>query len=121
YEITLVLDTTGSMKGGKLTAMKDAVTGMIDSMSAQVNDKQKLRFAVVPFSSFVNVGPQHGPDFDKDGKQVPGTGAPWLDLKGQSPVKQVELSPGVSRFQLYRNLGQKWSGCVEARPPEGDY
>ena len=34
YEISLVLDTTGSMAGGKLTAMKDAVDGMVESMSA---------------------------------------------------------------------------------------
>ena len=119
YEIALVLDTTGSMQGGKLTAMKDAVNGMIDSMAAQVNDKDKLRFAVVPFSSFVNVGPEHGPSFDKDGKQIAGTGARWLDLKGASPVKQTELGAGVSRFQLYHNLGQQWSGCVEARTPGG--
>ena len=39
YEIALVLDTTGSMKGGKLTSMKDAVLGLIDTMSMQVNDE----------------------------------------------------------------------------------
>lgn len=119
YEIALVLDTTGSMQGGKLVAMKEAVNGMIDSMAAQVNDKEKLRFAVVPFSSFVNVGPEHGPKFDTNGKQIAGTGAKWLDLKGASPVKQSELGTGVSRFQLYHNLGQQWAGCVEARAPGG--
>ena len=69
----------------------------------------------MPFSSFVNVGAQYGPDFDEDGKQIPGTGAAWLDLKGASTVAQVELGTGVSRFQLYNNLGQEWSGCVETR------
>lgn len=117
YEIALVLDTTGSMRGGKLTAMKDAVVGMIDSMSDQINDKDKLKFAIVPFSTFVNVGAHHGPSFDKTGKQVPGTGAKWLDLNGVSTVKQIELGTGVSRFQLYRNLDREWSGCVETRVP----
>lgn len=122
YEIALVLDTTGSMQGGKLTAMKDAVIGLIDTMSSQVSDRDKLKFSLVPFSSFVNVGPEHAPKFDKDGKQIAGTGARWLDLKGDSPVKQTELGQGVSRFQLYANLGQQWSGCVEARTPGGrDY
>lgn len=122
YEIALVLDTTGSMKGGKLTAMKDAVLGLIDNMAAQVHDEDKLKFAMVPFSAFVNVGPQYGPSFDKDGKQIPGTGADWLDTAGDSTVPQSELGAGASRFQLYENLGQKWLGCVETRYAAGkDY
>lgn len=116
YEIALVLDTTGSMKGGKLAAMKDAVLGLIDNMSIQVNDQDKLKFALVPFATFVNVGAGFGPDFDKDGKQIAGTGADWLDLTGASTIPQSELGPGASRFQIYANLGQKWPGCVETRP-----
>jgi Flp pilus assembly protein TadG len=116
YEIALVLDTTGSMKGGKLTAMKDAVLGLIDTMSMQVNDENKLKFALVPFATFVNVGSGYGPDFDKNGKQIPGTGADWLDLSGASTIPQSELGDGASRFQIYANLGQDWSGCVETRP-----
>ncbi|MBO6540735.1 MAG: TadE/TadG family protein, partial [Rhizobiaceae bacterium] len=97
YEVALVLDTTGSMEGGKLRAMKGAVTGMIRSMTTQINNKDQLKFSLVPFATFVNVGPEHGPKFDKHGKQIKGTGAAWLDLEGMSPVPQTELSPGVSR------------------------
>ena len=68
YEIALVLDTTGSMKGGKLSSMKDSVLGLIDTMSMQVNDEDKLKFAMVPFAAFVNVGPKYGPTFDKEGQ-----------------------------------------------------
>ena len=119
YEIGLVLDTTGSMAGGKLSSMKDAVNGMIDSMSAQVTDKDKLKFALVPFSSFVNVGPSYGPTFDHTGKQIDGTGAPWLDLTGASPVPQSEFPQDLSRFQVYNNIGKTWAGCVESRPTMG--
>lgn len=115
YEVALVLDTTGSMAGGKLTAMKDAVDGMIQSMTAQIQNKERLKFSLVPFATFVNVGPEHGPKFDKSGKQIAGTGAPWLDLNGESPLPQTELSPGASRFQLYENMGKSWPGCVETR------
>ena len=122
YEIALVLDTTGSMAGGKLTAMKDAVIGLIDTMALQVKDEKKLKFATVPFNNFVNVGAHHGPQFDKKGKQIAGTGAKWLDLKGRAEVPQSELDVGASRFQLYANLGQQWSGCVETRFASGtDY
>lgn len=115
YEIALVLDTTGSMAGGKLVAMKDAVLGLLETMPAQVNDTDKLKFAMVPFATFVNVGPNYGPSFDKDGKQVAGSGASWLDLTGKSPVPQSELGAGASRFQIYHNLGLSWPGCVETR------
>ena len=115
YEIALVLDTTGSMSGGKLIAMKDAVLGLLETMPAQVNDTDKLKFAMVPFATFVNVGAHHGPSFDKDGKQVANSGAPWLDLTGKSPLPQSELSSGASRFQVYHNLGLSWPGCVETR------
>lgn len=120
YEIALVLDTTGSMKGGKLTAMKDAVLGLMEGMPTQIEDPERLKFAMVPFASFVNVGPQFGPSFDKKGRQIDGTGAAWLDLKGQSGQPQVELSKGVSRFQVYANLDQRWPGCVETRMAGAD-
>lgn len=122
YEIALVLDTTGSMKGGKLAGMKDAVLGLIDNMSAQVKDEDKLKFAVVPFAAFVNVGPEYGPKFVKKGKkgqQIAETGAKWLDLTATAEVPQSELSTGASRFQLYQNLGKKWPGCVETRYAAG--
>ncbi|EKF18011.1 hypothetical protein NA2_15057 [Nitratireductor pacificus pht-3B] len=115
YEIALVLDTTGSMRGGKLQAMKDAVTGLIDDISAQVSDKERLKFSLVPFATFVNVGPQYGPEFDRKGRIKKGTGAEWLDIKGKSDIPQVELKAGISRFELFHNLGQEWKGCVETR------
>jgi Flp pilus assembly protein TadG len=122
YEIALVLDTTGSMAGGKLQAMKDAVDGMIESMSAQIQNEDRLQFSLVPFATFVNVGPEYGPKFDKFGIQVPGTGASWLDLEGKAPVPQIDLQTGISRFQVYKHLGKEWKGCVETRLRSGkDY
>jgi Flp pilus assembly protein TadG len=119
YEIALVLDTTGSMKGGKLASMKEAVTGMIEQMSSQVDDPTHLKYAVVPFANFVNVGPQFAPQYNAKGKRIRGTGAAWLDLDGKSPMQQVELTAGLSRFQLFDHLGETWAGCVETRTPSG--
>ncbi|APH72037.1 pilus assembly protein TadG-related protein [Aquibium oceanicum] len=115
YEIALVLDTTGSMKGGKLSSMKDAVLGLVDTMSTQIKDADKLKFAVVPFANFVNVGNHFGPEFDKNGKLIKKTGADWLDLKGGVEVPQLELKKGVSRFEVMHNLKDDWKGCVETR------
>lgn len=118
YEIGLVLDTTGSMAGGKLQAMKDAVLGLIDTMSAQVPDKDQLKFALVPFSAFVNVGDQFSPSFDALGNQR-NDGASWLDMAGKANIPQVEFKKGTSRFEVFHHLGQKWGGCVESRPAKG--
>ncbi len=119
YEIALVLDTTGSMYGGKLSAMKDAVLGLVDTMSSQIKDAEKLKFAVVPFANFVNVGGHHGPQFLKNGKVKNKTGADWLDLKGDADFPQTELPTGLSRFELFQHLGQSWKGCVETRHAAG--
>jgi len=121
YEIALVLDTTGSMAGGKLKAMKEAVNGLIDDLSARVTDKERLKFALVPFATFVNVGTQFAPKFDQKGKIIPGTGAEWLDLKGVSPVRQTEFLPGLSRFEIAHHLGDDWKGCVETRYPTAEH
>jgi Flp pilus assembly protein TadG len=118
YEIALALDTTGSMAGGKLQAMKDAVNGLIDTMAAQNSRTDALKFALVPFSSKVNVGAQFGPEYHADGT-VKRTPAAWLDALARSPIDQSDLDQGVSRFALMRNLGVAWEGCVEARASTG--
>jgi len=119
YEIALVLDTTGSMSGGKLSAMKDAVLGLVDTMSSQIKDTDKLKFGVIPFANFVNVGGHHGPQFLNSGKVKNKTGADWLDLKGEADFPQTELPTGLSRFELFQHLGQSWKGCVETRHSAG--
>lgn len=114
YEIALVLDTTGSMAGGKLAAMKDAVKGLIDTMSLQVPRPGALKFSLVPFSSKVNVGANFGPAYNASGA-VTRAPAAWLDAMAHSPISQNDLDPGISRFVLFKQLNLNWEGCVEAR------
>ena len=118
YEIALALDTTGSMAGGKIASMKDAVNGMIDTMSAQNPRPGALKFSIVPFSSMVNVGTQYGPAYSGTGA-VTRQPAAWLDALAKSPIAQSDLDPGVSRFAMYKHLGVQWPGCVETRPVVG--
>jgi Flp pilus assembly protein TadG len=114
YEIALALDTTGSMAGGKLAAMKDAVNGLVDTMEAQNTRADSLKFSVVPFSSKVNVGAQYGPEYGQTGAVIrPPAG--WLDAMAQSPIAQNDLDSGVSRFVMMKQLRTAWEGCVEAR------
>ena len=53
-EIALVLDSTGSMRGQKMTTLKSAASRLVDTMAATNNSK--LRMSVVPFAQYVNVG-----------------------------------------------------------------
>jgi Flp pilus assembly protein TadG len=55
-EVALVLDTTGSMTGGKLADLQAAAKGLIDAAYADPQAKSKIKFAIAPFSDHVNVG-----------------------------------------------------------------
>lgn len=114
YEIVFVLDTTGSMAGGKLKAMQAAVTGMIEDISAQSLPSGTVKYGVVPYAGFVNVGSQYGPTINAAGL-VTKNAASWIDTDARAPIKQSDLPQGLSRFALFHKLGQPWRGCVETR------
>lgn len=117
YEIALVLDTTGSMEGGKLTSMQNAVIGLVDGMMELGLEKDQIKFALVPYAGFVNVGPDYGPKINGLGLIVK-PGADWLDQDAKAPVPQSDLPSNFSRFAMYKHLGVKWPGCVETRIPK---
>ena len=54
-EISLILDTTGSMQGKKLADLKVAADGFIDMIVASNQGARSTRVAIVPYSSSVNV------------------------------------------------------------------
>ncbi|MCA0257304.1 MAG: VWA domain-containing protein [Proteobacteria bacterium] len=58
-EIALVLDNTGSMAGKKLTDLKAAATDMVKTFENDKRSKDKVKFSVVPFSVYVNVGTKY--------------------------------------------------------------
>ena len=53
-ELVMVLDTTGSMAGTKLTSLKSAATSLINKLTVSGSDSVKI--GVVPFGQYVNVG-----------------------------------------------------------------
>lgn len=114
FEIALVLDTTSSMEGGKLTAMKNAVNQLVNKMSSSSRSLDRAKIGIVPFAGFVNVGPQFGAEYDNSGNLVRAA-ASWLDQDGNSPIPQSDLPQGLSRFALYDHLDANWPGCVETR------
>jgi hypothetical protein len=69
-EISLVLDTTGSMQGQKLADLKVAAQGFIDMIVVPVTGAKPSKVAIVPYSSSVNVDSYAS---QVRGSQSPGT------------------------------------------------
>lgn len=58
-ELVMVLDTTGSMAGTKLTSLQTASNDLIDILFGDKKTGENLWIGVVPFSQAVNVGNAH--------------------------------------------------------------
>ncbi len=67
-EIALVLDTSTSMTGAPLDALKIASTDLANSIVQDGDDASRI--SIVPFGNYVNIGTQH-------------RGASWLDLSAE--------------------------------------
>ncbi len=110
-ELALVLDTTGSMKGAKLTALKSAAKKMVDTLFEGKSTSDTLKVAVVPYSGAVNIGT------DK-------LDSGWLDKAkysssnaSENPIafEDFDEVDGISGLELYDTLDISWSGCVRER------
>ncbi|WP_409432079.1 VWA domain-containing protein [Litorimonas sp. RW-G-Af-16] len=75
-DIALVLDTTGSMRGTKMNALKAAANNLVDTLEGSGNEN--LRMSVIPFSQYVNVGLSRRYE-------------PWLDVPDDSTTTGEEV------------------------------
>ncbi|MCE1236389.1 MAG: pilus assembly protein TadG-related protein [Hyphomicrobiales bacterium] len=107
-EVAMVLDTTGSMAdNGKIDALKAAAAKMVSSLGGKATANNTVKFALVPFANFVNVGTTY-------------QNASWIDNAGLSPYHAAYFSSSLNRFTIYSKLGKSWPGCVETRPAPYD-
>lgn len=108
-EVVLVLDNTGSMgSGGKIGALKQASTDLINIAFGDDVAPELLKFALVPFSAAVNVGAGN-------------LNSGWIDTTGASSYHSLNFASAVNVFDLYDQLQDKtWNGCVQARPAPYD-
>lgn len=104
-ELALVLDTTGSMKGSKLTNLKTASKNLIDTLSEAAGrsvETDPVKIAIAPFSMTVKVGTAY-------------RNSAWVDQNGAAPINNQIFSSAANRFTLLNNMGVSWGGCVESR------
>jgi len=117
-EVAMVLDTTGSMAGSKMTNLKAASIDFIDQMAAAAarsTETDPVKIGIVPFSSAVRLG-------STTSEISTYKAANWMDAAGNAPAsKEIFWTSGsnygatVNRFTLFDNMGATWAGCVESR------
>lgn len=129
-EVAMVLDTTGSMSGTKLsnliTAAKNFVTSL-ESAASTSSLTDPVKISVVPFSTTVRVSdPVDVSSYNPTTHSM--TGLPtWLDGRARSTPWNKDLfdiqnsnSDRIDRFEVLGDIGVDWGGCVEAREPPYD-
>lgn len=90
-ELAMVLDTTGSMAGSKISALQTASHDLLEILFGESNSTaENLWIGIVPFSMAVNVGNSH---------------TAWLDQAHYNALDWGTTS---------------WRGCTEARWTEGN-
>jgi Mg-chelatase subunit ChlD len=119
YEVALALDNTGSMlEHNKIGALKKAANQLIDKLYEDEGAEDRVKMALVPFTTTVNI---RGRAFNPE----------WLDPKGlglgshrfdayDREVSRLDIFDAFSDGQVGPDgLPVAWKGCVEAR--SGDF
>jgi len=58
-EVILVLDTTGSMAGSKISGLQQAANDFVTTLFSSPNAANSLKIGIVPFTDYVNIGTQY--------------------------------------------------------------
>lgn len=104
-EVVLVLDNTGSMnQDNKIGSLKTAVANLTEVLFGEEPVSDRIKVGIVPFSTSVNVGPQH-------------TNVSWLDHTGLNPISHLNFTDATkhNRWAWDQLSNMDWSGCVEQR------
>lgn len=112
YEVVMVLDNSGSMKGSKISALREAAEDLSTALfevSRSNPNPDPVKIGLVPFAASVNVGSQYA-------------NAAWMDRTGLSPIHYEELEDdSMTRWDLFDTMEKvSWEGCVTSRPGPHD-
>ena len=111
FDVVMVLDNSGSMGGNRISTLRSAATDLTNILMA-MNDtggvSDRVQVGLVPFSTYVNVGPTR-------------INANWLDKEGLSSIHSENFDTPTNRFTLFDQMTDiSWAGCVESRPSPYD-
>ena len=113
-ELTMVLDTTGSMRDD-MTALKNSANKLLATLYSDGSSKnmssEYIRVSLVPFSGAVRLDTSA---YDYN--------ASWVDTTGLNPLSHIHFNdPTWHNYMAWGKLKatasapQTWNGCVEAR------
>jgi Flp pilus assembly protein TadG len=102
-EVVLALDTTFSMTGWKVATLKDAATKLIDDLKPLALDPDKLKFGIVPFGQYVNIG-------------VSNRNEPWMNVPPDSSTTTTSCKMEKQVIGS-TNCQQVWVPPQPAKPP----
>jgi uncharacterized protein YegL len=102
-EVVLALDTTFSMTGWKIATLKDAATKLMDDLKPLALDPDKLKFGIVPFGQYVNIG-------------VSNRNQPWMDVPPDSSTPNTSCKM-EKQVIGWTNCKQVWVPPQPAKPP----
>ena len=107
-EVVLVFDNTGSMASqSRLSTLKVAAHDFVEILFGPREVADTLKIGVVPFSQFVNVGP------DK-------SNAYWFDTKGVNQQwGKFSAAAGTIGGPGRLSATGAWTGCVKSAPATG--
>lgn len=100
-EVALILDTTGSMAGSRIVALRDAARDFVDIVVEDIQEPYYSKVAIVPYAVAVNAGPfaeaLRGPV--TAGRSI--SGAAWMDgpqrnITGSSKTNTVQITTSVN-------------------------
>lgn len=136
-EIALVLDTSASMAGSKLTTLRVAANDMVDALVKP--NSPSVKMSIVPFATYVNVGTgkkgeswlsvQPNSSSTKDRCSIPGSwykdnceresysctrdGVKKTCKRWECDDDDLEDAPRTCKK---KTTTKKWYGCVKSRP-----
>jgi len=101
-ELAMVLDTTGSMAGSKIDALKTAAHSMVSILFGDSTTQENLWIGMVPFSQTVNIGTGRsawldGTTFDWG----PGAWKGCVDARYATNRDVTDDPPSVQKFRAY--------------------
>jgi Flp pilus assembly protein TadG len=123
-ELAMVLDNTGSMRGSKISGLRDAAHLLSEILFEGINDPGDVMIGLVPFAATVNVGTGFERDWWLDPDAISPIHAQWA---GGDQTTEVCTGRGSRRscttttihpnhWDLFDTLrSTDWGGCVEAR------
>lgn len=118
-ELTVVMDTTGSMAtnnkiAGAKTAAKSLLNTLYGGTLAQAPQSEFIRVSLVPFAAAVRLD-KNAYDFDLG----------WIDTTGANPLSKLNFNDTTwNNYMAWSQLKPGgvtgvWNGCVEARTLTG--